>query len=224
MIGSWSLIAGVVLLLLLVAVVMKGWLAARQFEEPTRTPRELDEMETCPEGFVSKIFSRADWEFVRGLEAGRIERLFEQERKRVALVWVRQTSAMIRKVMREHAAAARQSHNLEFATEVSILSQFLTLMAVFGILSVAIQIAGPLWLGGLADFAQRLSQQVSGRAGKVAGKHERGSCPVNGKLADRGMWGESHTWTFQRKKSRWRKRTTTYCVERCRKFKATWRV
>ncbi len=161
MIGSWSLIAGVVLLLLLVAVVMKGWLAARQFEEPTRTPRELEEMETCPEGFASKIFSRADWEFVRGLKAERIERLFQQERKRVALVWVRQTSAMIRKVMREHAAAARQSHSLEFATEVSILSQFLTLMAVFGILSVAIQIASPLWLGGLAHFAQRLSQQVT---------------------------------------------------------------
>jgi hypothetical protein len=161
MIGSWSLIAGVALLLLLVAVVLKGWLAAREFEEPTRTPSELEEMETCPEGFASRIFSRADWEFVRGLNAGRIERLFKRERKRVALVWVRQTSAMIRNVMREHAGAARQSHNLEFATEVRIQSQFLTLMAVCGILSVAIQIAGPLWLGGLADFAQRLSQQVT---------------------------------------------------------------
>src|SRR5260370_7745543 len=113
MIGSWSVIAGVVLLLLLVAVVMKGWLAARQFEEPTRTPRELEEMETCPEGFASKIFSRADWEFVRGLKAERIERLFQQERKRVALVWVRQTSPIIRKVIRHNAPPARQNHTLE---------------------------------------------------------------------------------------------------------------
>jgi hypothetical protein len=110
---------------------------------------------------VSRIFSRADWEFVRGLKAGGIERLFERERKRVALVWVRQTSAIIRKVMREHAAAARQSENLKFSMEINILAQFFALMAVCGTLSMAIQIAGPVWLGGLAHFAQRLSQQVT---------------------------------------------------------------
>jgi hypothetical protein len=79
----------------------------------------------------------------------------------VALVWVRQTSMMIRKAMREHAEAARQSENLEFTTEVNILAQFLVLMVVCGILSVAIEAAGPLFLGGLARFAQRLSQRVA---------------------------------------------------------------
>jgi hypothetical protein len=161
MIELWSLIAGVVLLLLLMAVAIKGWLAPRQFQERTRASRELGAMEPCPEEFVSRIFSPADREFVRGLKAGSIERLFEQERKRVALVWVHQTSAMIRKVMREHAEATRESKNLEFSTEINILAQFLTLMAVCWILSVAVQIGGPLWLGGLAHFGQRLSQQVT---------------------------------------------------------------
>jgi hypothetical protein len=161
MIELWSLIAGVVLLLLLMAVAIRGWLALRQLQEPARAFSEQDVMEPCPEEFVSRIFSRADWEFVRGLKAGSIEQLFEQERKRVALVWVRQTTAMIRKVMREHAEASRQSKNLEFSTEINIMAQFFTLMAVCGILSAAIQIAGPLWLGGLAHFAQRLSQQVT---------------------------------------------------------------
>jgi hypothetical protein len=179
MIGSASLVAGAVLLLLLLAVVTKGWLAARQLQDVAPASREEDAMEPCAEEFVSRIFSRADWEFVRGLRAGRIERLFKHERKRVALVWVRQTSAIIRKVMRQHAEAARQSANLKFSMEINILAQFLTLMAVCGTLSVAIQIAGPLWLGGLAHYAQRLSQQVtklqeSFQAGSMAKAEEAG--------------------------------------------------
>jgi hypothetical protein len=128
---------------------------------PEPAAGEEDPTEPCPEELVNRIFSRADWDFVRGLKAGSVERLFEQERKKVALAWVRQTSRMVRKVMHEHAQAARQSKNLRISTEFDIFGQFLMLMAVCGILSAAIQLAGPLWLGGLAYFAQRLSQRMS---------------------------------------------------------------
>ena len=165
MIGLWGLIAAVVLLLLLMAVAIKGWLASRELQETAVAPSELDGLEPCPEEFVSRVFSRGDWEFVHGLKVTSIERLFERERKKVALIWVRQTSAMIRKAIREHAEAARQSKNLEFSTEINILTQFLTLMALCGILSLAVRMAGPLWLGGLAHFAQRLSQQVGNLQG-----------------------------------------------------------
>ncbi len=179
MIEFASAIAGAVLLLLLTAVALKGWLASRQLG-PGLAASEEDATEPCPEEFVNRVFSRADWQFVHGLEAGGIERLFEQERKKVALVWVRHTFAMVRKVMREHARAARQSKNLKISTEINIFGQFLMLMGVCGILSAAIQVAGPLWLGGLAHFAQRLSQRVSKlqetfQAGVLANAGEAGS-------------------------------------------------
>lgn len=173
-----SVITGVALLLLLMAVATKGWLASRRLQASATS--EEDPTEPCPEEFVNRVFSRADWEFVRGLKAGGIERLFEQERKKVALVWVRQTSALIRKVMSEHTRAARQSKNLDFSTEINIFAHFVMLMAVCGILSMAIQIAGPLWLGGLAQFAQNLSQRVtklqeSFQTGGLANPGEAGS-------------------------------------------------
>ena len=179
MIAFSSLIAGIALLLLLMAAATKGWLASRQLGARSAASEE-DTSEPCPEEFITRVFSRADWEFVRGLKAGGIERLFEQERKKVALVWVRQTSALIRKVIGEHARAARQSKNLEFSTEINIFAEFLMLMAVCGILSVAVQIAGPLWLGVLAHFAQTLSQRVtklqeSFQAGVLANAREAGS-------------------------------------------------
>jgi hypothetical protein len=159
MIELSSVVIGIVLLLLGLAI--KGWLAARHLQETAPATSEADAAPPCPESFVSRVFFRGDWEFVRGLKAHGIERLFRRERKKVALVWVRQTSMMIRKAMREHADAARQSENLEFSTEINILAQFLILLVVCGILSVAIEAAGPLFLGGLARFAQRLSQRVA---------------------------------------------------------------
>jgi hypothetical protein len=179
MIEFASVIAGVVLLVLLTLAVLKGWLASRR-SEPRLAASEEDAIERCPEEFVNRVFSRCDWEFVHALRAASIERLFDQERKKVALVWVRQTSAVVRKVMHEHAQAARQSKNLEFSTEINLLGQFLMLMAVCGMLAVAIQLAGPLWLGGLAYFAQRLSQRVaklqeSFQTGILASAGEAGS-------------------------------------------------
>jgi hypothetical protein len=154
-----SVIIGIVVLLLGLAI--NGWLAARHLQETALASSEADAAPPCPEVFVSRVFSRGDWEFVRGLKAHAVERLFRRERKKVALVWVRQTSMVIRKAMREHAEAARQSENLEFSTEINILAQFLILMVVCGILSVAIEVAGPLFLGGLARLAQSLSQRAA---------------------------------------------------------------
>ena len=156
-----GLIAGVVLLLLLMALAIKGWLTSRQLQEPIFTANEEDRVSVCPEEFVSRVFSRDDWEFVRNEKATDIERLFERERKKVALLWVRQTSIMIRRLMREHARAARQSKNLEFSTEINILSQFLLSVVACGVLSFAIQLAGPPFLTSLAGFAQRLTHRIA---------------------------------------------------------------
>lgn len=157
MIAFWSLVAGITLLLLLLAVITQGWLASR---ESALSDGAQEPADPCPEEFVSRVFTRADWDFVRAMKSESIERLFEQERKEVALIWVRQISAMILQVMREHALAARRSHDLVYSTEIKILGQFLTVMAACGMLSISIRLAGPLGLAGLAQFAQSAAQRA----------------------------------------------------------------
>lgn len=162
MIQLLSLIAGAALVLLLMVVATREWWrASRDLDEPPLSRCDEDIVEPCPEEFVRRIFSRADWDFVRGVRCAGIEHLYERERRRVALVWVRQISAITRSVVRGHAEAARQSQNLEVSMEINILTQYLGLMAVCAILSIAIQVVGPLRLGGLAHFAQGLSQRVA---------------------------------------------------------------
>ena len=167
MIDLLGLIAGVLLVVILMVVATKGWMGVRRLPDPALGPGDGEVTEPCPKEFVSRVFSRGDWEFVRGLKSHGIERLFEQERKKVALVWVRQTSALVRKAVSEHADAARRSKNLEFLREINILAQFLTLILSCRILSVAIHTAGPVRLSGLAQFAQRLSQQVNKLQGSL---------------------------------------------------------
>jgi hypothetical protein len=160
-----GLLVGVFLLLILMVVATKGWMGARQLQEPPMGPNEGELTEPCPKEFVSMVFSRGDWEFVHGLQSRGVERLFEQERKKVALVWVRQTSVLVRKAVSEHAFAARQSKNLDFLREINILAQFLILITSCWVLTIAIQTAGPVRLSGLANYAQRLSQRVNNLRG-----------------------------------------------------------
>jgi len=117
-------------------------------------------LESCPAEYVSKIFSRDDWKFVAAMKSPALERFFRAERKSLALLWVQQTSADIQKIMRQHAEVSRRSEDLDFATEMKLFSRYAELRMICGILVLSIELAGPLWLRGLALHASKLSQRI----------------------------------------------------------------
>jgi hypothetical protein len=160
MIALSSLVVGVLLLLVLLAIAVRGWLASRDSADVLASDGEIGQ-EGCPPEFVGRIFSPVDWRYVRGMNSYDIEKLFRKERRNVALVWVRQTSYQIRRIMREHVAVARQSTNLQPATEVRIFLQFAALLATCGAIRVGIDLAGPMRIGGLARYAHSLAEQVA---------------------------------------------------------------
>jgi hypothetical protein len=164
MIGiATALSIGSVLFLLLLLLATRGSAAAR--EASSRSDLLLldgeTELDLCPPEYVAKIFSRDDWEFISSAKSPQLEKLFRRERKLVALVWVHQTSTAIRRIMREHTTATRQSRDLHFATETKIVLLYAELMLLCGMLFLAIQSAGPLRLRGLAVYADGLSQRLA---------------------------------------------------------------
>jgi hypothetical protein len=163
MIGlSSALLIGGVLLLLLLLLAARGISAARGLAAKSDLPLCDDaDFVTCPQEFVPKIFSRVDWEFVSQTKSPKLVKLFRRERKAVALLWVRQTSAAIQWVMHEHAVAVRGSRDLEFLTEVKLVLRYGELILLCGALFLAIQSAGPLWLSGLAVYADALSRSIA---------------------------------------------------------------
>jgi hypothetical protein len=128
-------------------------------------PMDLDllagEACSCPQEFVSRIFSVEDAAFLESMQSKALRRFFLHERKAVALLWVRQTSLRIRQILRDHTAVARHSENLHFLTEIGIFFRYLQLRLLCGFLFVSIALAGPIWVRGLALRADALFQRFA---------------------------------------------------------------
>jgi hypothetical protein len=116
-----------------------------------------------PREFAFRIFSRQDREFIFSMRSPRLLTIYQQERRKVALHWVRQTSREVSKIMRTHRLTSRQSHNLNMATEADLLIQYLKLQILCGLLIFLIEIFGPHALNDLATYAGELYQRI-GRA------------------------------------------------------------
>jgi hypothetical protein len=124
-------------------------------------PKSRDALQ--PQELVFRIFSRQDREFIFLMRSPGLQRMYQRERRKVALHWVRQTSREVSRIMRTHRLSSRQSHNLNVATEANLLIQFLKLQFLCGLLVLLIRIFGPHALQDLATYAGELYQRI-GRA------------------------------------------------------------
>ena len=112
---------------------------------------------------VLRIFSGEDREFVLQMRSPRLQRMYKEERRRVALQWVRKTSREVRMIMRTHRLISRLSRNLDAAAEAKLLWQYLELRLICALLVLFIETVGPHALHDLASYAGELSQLI-GRA------------------------------------------------------------
>jgi hypothetical protein len=151
-----------ILLLCLILVWMRANLGLREefsHQEALRA-HESEGLEACPQEFVSRIFEDADLKFISQFESPQLQGYFRRERNAVALLWVQQTSAAIRGIMRPHLETSRRSKDLHVATEAKIFAQYAQLRFLCGILFVSIGLVGPQKLRGVALYAQELTQQL----------------------------------------------------------------
>ncbi len=146
------------LLLLIRGISAAG---ARTSEPEISLFADSTELRACPREFISQVFSSHDSEFVLATNSSQLVRMFRYERRQVALVWVKQTSAAIQSTMREHKHIARMSNDLEFQTEVKLWLLYSELMLLCGVLFVAVQSIGPLSVRRLAMYADAHSQRLA---------------------------------------------------------------
>jgi len=165
MIGFISaLTIGLLLLIALVVLALRQGSTAggiHSISEFPEDPRQSREFEECPPELVARIFSRKDWEFILRTQSPSLERLFLQERKRIALLWVRQTFRDIRQVMRNHTEAAKQAADIRFRTELSLFLMYIELLLMCETLLLLITTVGPPRLEKFASYVHELSRQIS---------------------------------------------------------------
>ena len=116
-----------------------------------------------PAELVFRIFSPNDREFIRLTHSPRLEHLYKEERRKVALHWVRRASREVSTIMRHHRLNSRYSQNVSVAAEMKLFGQYLELRCLCGVLLFLIQVFGSHALADLAAYASKLAEQL-GRA------------------------------------------------------------
>lgn len=164
MIGTGSALIAAAVLLLLLWIWVRADATSRELRLglDERLPGGGENAEACPPEFVSRIFSGDDLAFVWRLDSPELKRQFRRERQAVALLWVQQTSAAIRRIMRGHLEASRASQDLEFAVEVRVFLRYAQLRVICGALFLLVGLAGPQRLRGMALYTHRLTQSIGG--------------------------------------------------------------
>jgi hypothetical protein len=112
---------------------------------------------------VFRVFSAEDQKFIYHLQSPRLRRMYQQERRKVALHWVVRTARDVKKIMQAHRLASRESQNLDVRTETKLLLQYLRLRLTCALLILLIKSFGPHFLIDLAAHASELYRGI-GRA------------------------------------------------------------
>jgi hypothetical protein len=113
-----------------------------------------------PPELAVRIFSSDDREFIARAHSPRLQQLYKEERRKVALHWVRRTSREVSRVMRNHRLSSRQSANLNVTAETKLFCQYVELRFLCAVLALLIRLFGPHALIDLASYAGELYQRL----------------------------------------------------------------
>ena len=142
------------------------WLTREKDVEETSPEQTSDTGEVrVPDGnrraeIVFRVFSSEDEKFVAHLRSPRLRRMYQQERRRVALHWVLRTSRDVSKIMSAHRLASRQTKNLDVRTETKLFLQYFRLRVTCALLVVLIKTFGPHFLSDLAAHVSELYRGI----------------------------------------------------------------
>lgn len=114
----------------------------------------------CPRDTIAHIFGSEDFGFVRASGSERLCRSFRNERRQIALNWVRGTFAETHRIMSLHFRTVRSSPDLSLSLEAKLVAEFLLHQTMCLMLMGGIRVAGPDGLARLAGAVGSLRHQV----------------------------------------------------------------
>lgn len=96
-----------------------------------------------PAATLDRIFSKSDYEYISAMREPRLEELFLDERKMIALLWLGQIHKQILCLRQFHLGAARLYARVSMATELRLAAEFLSLLIACRAMRLAIYFQGP---------------------------------------------------------------------------------
>lgn len=137
-------------------------------QEPADTLSEarqaLRSLETglLPLDIVERIFAKADCEYVRSQGLDAAYGVFLEERRRIALAWVKQVRQRVMTLWHFHNRAIRHSPDLKFSSEARLGWNFVVLLSACQTLELLIYVVGPFTAPSMVGSASRAAARICG--------------------------------------------------------------
>jgi len=155
-------VVGLVLVLLLLWVQRSAEITARKKELPeTRETLSTLQLQLPSRALVDRIFALADWDFVSSQAPARLQRAFLQERRAVALLWVRQTRMKVGRLMDFHLRAVRRNVALSPAVEIMLAIHYILFLLISELLLGLIWLRGPFCARKMVGYAASVGEDLA---------------------------------------------------------------
>jgi hypothetical protein len=115
---------------------------------------------------VGRIFAKKDFDYVMSETTGEIQKLFLEERRKLALSWVGEVRRQIVSLRRFHLGSARFHAQLSLLTEMKLAGDFAALLFACRALQAAVYLRGPY-------AAPRMVGATTAAAARVCGVSEK---------------------------------------------------
>lgn len=121
-----------------------------------------------PRGLVERIFAPEDLDYVRRNTPVGTLPLFMDERRRLAILWLRSTKLRVQEVMVVYRRAVRGSKNLRAFVELRPAINYALFLLSCKLLQGLIEMFGPFALRGAVSYIEGLAEQVSVSTARLA--------------------------------------------------------
>ena len=168
----FALVIGVSILALLLAAVLrrKQLKTSHAFEgegagESRAVLTSLD-LNLPSRLLADRIFAQDDWDFVRRATPS-LEQAFLQERKKIALLWLKDTRVCVRRIFRFYRIAVRSSAALQFWTELRIAGSYFAFLFMVSSVQSLIYLRGPFYSRGMIVSMFTTADRISRAAART---------------------------------------------------------
>lgn len=119
------------------------------------------ELELPPRALVERIFATQDWDFISRQSPPQIQRAFLEERRGIALSWLRETRGQAARLLDFHLRIVRRNVNLRPAAEIGLAFRYALFLLESEVLGLLIWLGGPFHSRRMVGYAVSTAQQLS---------------------------------------------------------------
>lgn len=165
----FSIVVGVLLL-----GILAYWLFSERSFATDARPSTADtskalRLELPSADLIERVLDPRDLAFVRKESPTETLRLFEQERRALAISWLRHTRRQVGQLMSYHAAAVRENINLRPALEIKLGLHYVRFLVLCELILGLSYIRGPFQIRLMMGYVVGVTAQLCGVSDKLLG-------------------------------------------------------